>query len=140
MNSGYSPHPPYGKRCRHSRKEFLPRFISVNRIELAKIIPKWKRRLLRTVQISARIGLTGQEVEHFKCALPQHPAITLGSGDNDAFTYDPNTDRMTQYQFNIGATVQSVVGALTWNQNGTLATQKAIKKGLALWRIPTPDT
>lgn len=44
-----------------------------------------------------------------------------GSGDNDAFTYDPNTNRMTKYQFNVNT--QSFIGNLTWNANGTLATQ-----------------
>jgi RHS repeat-associated protein len=52
----------------------------------------------------------------------QVTAVTFGSGDNDAYTFDPNTGRMTQYQFNIGATVQSVIGNLTWNPNGTLKT------------------
>jgi len=52
----------------------------------------------------------------------QVTGITFGSGDSDAYTYDPNTDRMIQYQFNIGSTVKSVVGALTWNANGTLST------------------
>ena len=48
--------------------------------------------------------------------------VTLGSGDNDAFSYDINTGRLTQYKFNIGATPQSVVGNLTWSANGTLKT------------------
>ncbi|MHB8527025.1 MAG: RHS repeat domain-containing protein [Candidatus Acidiferrales bacterium] len=45
-------------------------------------------------------------------------ALNLGSGDSDAFSFDPNTFRMTQYQFNVNG--QSVTGALTWNANGTL--------------------
>jgi RHS repeat-associated protein len=44
--------------------------------------------------------------------------INLGSGDSDAFTYDPNTFRMTQYKFNVNS--QSVIGALSWNAMGTL--------------------
>ncbi len=28
-------------------------------------------------------------------------AVTLGSGDGDSFNYDPNTGRMTQYQFQV---------------------------------------
>ncbi len=44
--------------------------------------------------------------------------VNFGSSDSDAFTYDPNTERMTQYQFNVGS--QSVVGALAWNAVGTL--------------------
>ncbi len=55
-------------------------------------------------------------------AARQVTGVTLGSGDNDAYTFDPNTGRMTKYQFNIGATVQSVIGNLTWNPNGTLGT------------------
>jgi RHS repeat-associated protein len=44
--------------------------------------------------------------------------VNFGSSDSDAFTYDPNTERMTQYQFNVDS--QSVVGALVWNAIGTL--------------------
>src|SRR5271157_3620310 len=39
--------------------------------------------------------------------------LTLGSGDSDAYGYDPNTGRMTSYQFNVNG--QSMVGNLTWN-------------------------
>jgi YD repeat-containing protein len=45
--------------------------------------------------------------------------LNLGSGDNDAFGFDPNTFRMTQYQFNVNG--QSVTGKLGWNANSTLA-------------------
>jgi RHS repeat-associated protein len=44
--------------------------------------------------------------------------VNLGSSDSDTFTYDPNTDRMTQYEFT--ANSQSIVGNLTWNAIGTL--------------------
>jgi len=44
--------------------------------------------------------------------------VNFGSSDSDAFTYDPNTFRMTQYRFNVNG--QSVIGALTWNAIGTL--------------------
>jgi RHS repeat-associated protein len=44
--------------------------------------------------------------------------VTFGSSDNDSFTYDPATNRMTQYEFTVNS--QSVVGALTWNSIGTL--------------------
>lgn len=44
--------------------------------------------------------------------------VNLGSSDSDAFTYDPNTDRMTKYQFNVNDS--SVVGTLTWNAIATL--------------------
>jgi len=45
--------------------------------------------------------------------------LTYASSDTDAFTYDPNTNRMTQYKFNVNG--QPVVGNLTWNPVGTLA-------------------
>ena len=48
--------------------------------------------------------------------------VTLGSGDSDHFTYDPNTGRMTQYKFTVGSTPQNLVGDLTWNANGSLGT------------------
>jgi YD repeat-containing protein len=45
----------------------------------------------------------------------------MASGnDNDVFTFDPNTLRLTDYQFNIGSTVKQDWGHLNWNQNGTL--------------------
>ena len=47
--------------------------------------------------------------------------VTLGSGDNDSFQYDANTNRMKQYQFSINS--QNYTGVLTWNANGSLATQ-----------------
>jgi len=46
-------------------------------------------------------------------------AVTFASGDSDTFTYDPNTNRMTQYSFNVNG--NSVVGNLIWNPVGTLA-------------------
>jgi RHS repeat-associated protein len=45
-------------------------------------------------------------------------AVNFGSSDTDAFTYDPNSNRMTQYKFNVNG--QSVTGALTWNAIATL--------------------
>jgi RHS repeat-associated protein len=44
--------------------------------------------------------------------------VTFGSSDSDSFTYDPNSNRMTKYTFDING--QSVVGTLTWNSIGTL--------------------
>ena len=46
-------------------------------------------------------------------------AANLGSSDSDSFGYDSNTNRITQYSFNVNG--QSVVGNLTWNPLGTLA-------------------
>jgi RHS repeat-associated protein len=50
----------------------------------------------------------------------QPTGVNFGSLDSDAFAYDSNTGRMTQYTFNIGSAVQSVIGNLTWNGNGSL--------------------
>jgi RHS repeat-associated protein len=44
--------------------------------------------------------------------------VNLGSLDSDSFQYDPNSERMTQYSFNMNG--QSVVGQLVWNAIGTL--------------------
>jgi RHS repeat-associated protein len=49
----------------------------------------------------------------------QPTQLNFTSGDFDNFTYDPNTGRMTQYQFNVNN--QSVTGTLTWNSNGSLS-------------------
>jgi RHS repeat-associated protein len=54
-------------------------------------------------------------------SLPTAINIGSGSGDSDGYTYDPNTNRMTQYQFIVNGT--SLTGALGWNTNGTLLTQ-----------------
>jgi RHS repeat-associated protein len=52
-------------------------------------------------------------------AASQPTQITYASSDSDTFTYDPYTNRMTQYKFNVNG--QSVIGNLTWNPIGTLA-------------------
>jgi len=50
--------------------------------------------------------------------------VTFGSGDSDAFTYDPNTGRMgansttPAYTFTVNGKTDA--GTLTWNPNGTL--------------------
>jgi RHS repeat-associated protein len=44
--------------------------------------------------------------------------VNLGSSDSDSYTFDPNSNRMTQYKFNVNG--QSVVGTPTWNSIGTL--------------------
>jgi RHS repeat-associated protein len=51
----------------------------------------------------------------------QPMAVTFGSADSDARTYDPNTYRMTKYQYNVNG--RTYTGALTWNSNGSLGTQ-----------------
>src|SRR6266481_3553915 len=47
--------------------------------------------------------------------------VGLGLGDSDGYQYDPNTGRMTNYTFTVGATPKSMAGNLTWNPNGTLS-------------------
>ena len=54
--------------------------------------------------------------------------VTFGSGDSDAFTYDPNTGRMKTYTYSVDGATDS--GALTWNPNGTL-TQLAITDNIS---------
>jgi RHS repeat-associated protein len=62
-------------------------------------------------------------------ASNQPLVISLGLGDSDNYTYDPNTGRMSSYTFTIGSTPASQVGNLTWNANGTLR-QLAITDGV----------
>src|SRR5580704_413934 len=53
--------------------------------------------------------------------LPTQISIGSGAGDGDGYTWDPNTNRMTQYKFTANGT--SLTGALGWNANGTLESQ-----------------
>jgi YD repeat-containing protein len=72
----------------------------------------------RVNTISASTGqnpLTG--TTYNTASLPT--TVNLGSLDSDTFTYDPNTNRETQYQFNVNG--QAYSGTLNWNANGTLA-------------------
>jgi len=73
----------------------------------------------RITQVTAGTGqnpVTG--VTFNTSSLPTQ--VNLGSGDNDIFAYDPNTLRMTQFKFNVGASSQSLTGNLTWNANSSL--------------------
>jgi len=45
--------------------------------------------------------------------------VTVGSGDSDSFTYDPNTGRPKTYTFSVNGVNDK--GTLTWNANGTLS-------------------
>ncbi len=51
-------------------------------------------------------------------AADKPTSVGLGSGDSDSFSYDPNTGRITEYEFTING--QSLTGNLTWNQNQSL--------------------
>jgi hypothetical protein len=54
-------------------------------------------------------------------AASQPTQVNIGSGtDNDAYTYDPNTGRMTQWVFTVGSANET--GVLTWNPIGSLKT------------------
>jgi RHS repeat-associated protein len=54
-------------------------------------------------------------------AASQPITIALGtSTDQDSYLYDPNTGRMTNWTFQVGSTLATETGALTWNPNGTL--------------------
>ena len=53
-------------------------------------------------------------------AASQPTLLSFGSSDTDTYNYDPNTGRMTQYQFNVGTLHQALTGKLAWNSNGSL--------------------
>ena len=52
------------------------------------------------------------------CSGQPCTVVSLNGTDKDAYTFDPNTGRMTQYVFTVGS--NSMTGGLVWNQNGTL--------------------
>ncbi len=77
----------------------------------------------RITQVTASTGqnpVTGVIYNPYGNPAPPSQTITFGSGDSDVFNYDPNTNRMTGYQFNVGGAGQSDIGKLTWNANSTL--------------------
>jgi RHS repeat-associated protein len=56
---------------------------------------------------------------------PPQNVVTFGNGspgDTDTYTYDANTGRMNQFQFNTSSTPITTTGALGWNANWTLGT------------------
>jgi RHS repeat-associated protein len=75
----------------------------------------------RTNTVTAGSGqspVTGTNYNPY--GTPPQTTVTFGSGDSDIFNSDANTGRLTQYKFKMGSPPQSVVGALTWNPNGSL--------------------
>jgi RHS repeat-associated protein len=71
----------------------------------------------RPYEVSASSGQNPVTNTVFNAAsLPT--SITYGSSDSDSFTFDPNTNWLTQYKFTVNS--QSEIGALTWNPNHTL--------------------
>ena len=59
-------------------------------------------------------------------AASQPTLVKIGQFDQDTYTYDPATGRMTNYTFSVNSGSES--GALTWNANGSLR-QLAITDG-----------
>lgn len=72
-------------------------------------------------QATAKQGSTNLVTGTTFSAASAPLTVTLGLGDKDTYQYDPNTGRMANYTFTVGATPKSMVGALTWNTNGSLS-------------------
>ncbi len=72
---------------------------------------------------SAEAGTTTMVYGTTFNAASQPTAVNLiaASSDNDSYSYDQYTGRMTGYTFTVGATPKSLTGTLTWNPNGTLS-------------------
>lgn len=62
----------------------------------------------------------------YPAANPEVISLAGSPADNDSYTIDQNTGRMTKYVFNVGSL--SMTGNLTWNPSGTLK-QLAITDG-----------
>jgi RHS repeat-associated protein len=76
----------------------------------------------RTSTVSASSGQNPVSGTIYNTAgLPTAINLGSGSGDTDAYQYDPSTNRVTQYKFTVNSI--SLTGALGWNANGTLQTQ-----------------
>jgi RHS repeat-associated protein len=71
----------------------------------------------RVNTVSASAGVNPVTATSYN-GFSEATAITYGSGDSDAFQYDPYTGRMTQYKATINGS--SMYGNLTWSQNFTL--------------------
>ncbi len=71
----------------------------------------------RTWSVSASSGQNPVTATLYDAAS-RVKGVTFGSGDSDALTFDSNTGRMKQYQFNVNGSAQT--GTLGWNANGTL--------------------
>lgn len=52
------------------------------------------------------------------CSGSPCSVVSLTGTDNDTYTFDPNTWRMTQFVFTVGS--QNMTGNLNWNSNSTL--------------------
>ena len=73
----------------------------------------------RASTVSASSGQNPVTATSYNTAS-QVTGVTYGSADADAFQFDPNTGRMTQYKYTVSGS--SEVANLTWNANGSLKT------------------
>lgn len=78
-------------------------------------------RVMKVTAGSGQNPVTGVTYNNTSTPVGTLGQLTYGSSDSDAFQYDVNTGRLTQYKFNVG-TSNSVTGNLGWSSNGTLAT------------------
>ena len=77
----------------------------------------------RISQVTASAGQSPlvSSTTYNSASLPTAINLGSGAGDTDAYTWDPNTNRMTQYKFTVnGISLSSNLG---WNANATLQTQ-----------------
>ncbi len=74
-----------------------------------------------TVSASSGQSPLASSTAYNSAGLPTAINLGSGAGDQDSFTYDTNTNRMTQYQFTVNGT--SLNSTLTWNANGMPRTQ-----------------
>lgn len=72
----------------------------------------------RIKTVSASSGQNPVTGTTYNVAADGVSTMTLGSGDEDTFSYDGKTARTIGYTTKVNG--QSVSGALTWNPNGTL--------------------
>ena len=76
----------------------------------------------RTTTVNASSGQNPVSGTTYNYAsLPTAISLGSGSGDKDSYQYDPNTNRMTQYQFTVNGT--SLTANVAWNANSTVQTQ-----------------
>ena len=71
----------------------------------------------RTSTVSSSSGQNPVTATSYNLAS-QVTGVTFGSGDSDSYQFDPNTGRMTQYQYKMGTLTDT--GVLGWNANGSL--------------------
>ena len=76
-------------------------------------------RLASAAASSQPLAAASYGAAYAPASLTQVAFGSSGAGGTDAYTYDAATGRMTQYQFTVGG--QTDTGALTWNDNGSLA-------------------